>query len=161
MSLLETLRYPTLTLTGMGILGRMFGNAEILAAILAGVHDEALTCAAFFKFYGRYVEGEEDLKDQRAVVGVSHLKMRIRAALQQAIDDGIAQENAALERVRLEKLRERNSPSALGTTAEVAAKYGLSKAAVRKMRAEGTLDQLLAGDNASGMFDSSSSTNNV
>ena len=147
------LRFPIQTVAGMRLIGSMIEDPMILAAILAGVHDEALLCAAFFKFHGKYVESEEDLKDPTSVFGVSHLKMRIRREIQFAIDDAEAREKETQVAARLEKMRERNSPSALGTTAEVAKKYGLSKAAVRKMRAEGTLDQLLAGDRASSLFD--------
>lgn len=42
------------------------------------------------------------------------------------------------------KFRDMHKPSAHGTVAEVAARYGVSKSVVRKMRAEGTLDQLVS-----------------
>lgn len=40
--------------------------------------------------------------------------------------------------------KQRNQPHAAGTVAEIAAKYGLSKSEVRRMKREGTLDAALA-----------------
>lgn len=43
------------------------------------------------------------------------------------------------------KFRDMHKPSVHGTVAEIAERYGISKSAVRKMRADGTLDQLVNG----------------
>jgi DNA-directed RNA polymerase specialized sigma subunit len=90
---------------------------------------------------------EEDIASPDVRSALDQAKTFVRWQIQEifrrAEQDDAEEKKQHLEQVRTE-LAQRNRPSTAGTVAEIAAKYGISKSEVRRLRADGTLEETLS-----------------
>ena len=124
-------------MVGMIILGKLYsanadeqGNA--IAGLLIGEYDHELTHAFAYK---------SDM--ETGIKQLAELKDAFRKTLQMAINQEAerSQRRAAYE--ACEKFMGNQEPHALGTTAELAEKYSVSKKQIRKMKQDGTLEEFI------------------
>ena len=104
--------------------------------LLTGHFDEDLKSVFYFQIFRKIPEDATELNDQQVLFLVDNLKDRVRKTIQQMIDKAFQTDVLTTQSSLLHKT------SALGTTAEIAAKYNISKSEVRRRRANGTLDSL-------------------
>lgn len=114
---------------------RILGNPDNIPLILLGKYDDELSHLAYYKLFGVPVNPDHLilLSEPEILKSIANLKNYFRHRIQIEID-------------RMQEELKLSQPTQYGTTAEIANKYNLSKNQVRKMRAEGTLDELCAGD---------------
>lgn len=125
---------PILVMTGMMVLGKLYSpepdeQANTIAMLLMGKYDDQLT-AAF-----SHQHGEEAGPKMAA-----ELKEEFRRTLQYAIDKEATKLAHNAQQDACEKFMGNHEPHALGTTAELAEKYGVSKKQIRKMKQAGILE---------------------
>jgi len=125
-----------LVFTGMAVLGRIYGGtpddqAYTIALVLMGKYDDALE-AAFVHSHGELGKG----------MG-AELKEQYRKHLQIAINNEATRLEQVSQQEACEKFMGNHEPHALGTTAELAEKYGVSKKAIRKHKQAGTLEAFI------------------
>ncbi|BCG50190.1 hypothetical protein [Ralstonia phage RP13] len=143
-------------LTGMGIIGDVVAPKELndttiqkMSMVLVGTYDEYLKCAAYYVQNKKNPETQEDLNHGMVEFVVNRVKNQIRSFFQAIFDQGAKEDQKKRDEI-LAKMKESNKPHAMGTVAEIAEKYGISKSEVRRMKAAGTLEslQLLGVDHA-------------
>ena len=105
--------------------------------LLTGQFDEDLKAVFYFQIFRKIPEDAAELNDQQVLFLVDNLKDRVRKTIQQMIDSAFQTDVLAAPSML-------HKTSALGTTAEIATKYNISKSEVRRRRANGTLDSLAA-----------------
>lgn len=116
-----------------------------MAFILTGHYDYELKCALYFQHHRKAPSSDADLGDETVIVMLERLKNFIRSIVQGIFDAAARQDQMEQEENRkalLHRLRESNKPHEMGTVAEIAAKYGISKSEVRRRKADGTLHEL-------------------
>jgi len=106
--------------------------------IISNQFDLELKCAIYHTVFRQVVDKIEDLENPEVLSGLNKLKDAVRAAINSVIDE---LETNSLEGLRAQ-LKESNKPHELGTVAEIAARYGISKSEVRRRKANGTLLEL-------------------
>lgn len=126
----------------------ILGNPDNVALILLGKYDEELRHLAYYKLFGAPVNPDHLilLNEPEIWKAVANLKNYFRHRIQIEIDRMHEELKLAQHKEVIERVRSIHKPTQYGTTADIAVKYNLSKSQVRKMRAEGTLDGLCAGD---------------
>lgn len=123
-------------MTGMIVLGKLYSpdpdeQANTIAMTLMGKYDEELQ-AAFTYTHGESGEGmAEQLKEQ------------FRRTLQKAINDEATRLEQEKQQEACEQFMGNQEPHALGTTAELAERYSVSKKQIRKMKQDGTLQEFI------------------
>jgi DNA-directed RNA polymerase specialized sigma subunit len=133
--------------TGLSIVdgALMKNDPNTMAAVLLGRWDHELSCALFHTLNGREANSEQELLNKDVVAALSNLKDRVRYIIQ-GIFELAAKEDARKSEVEMQELRkslaQTNQPHELGTVAEIAQRYGISKSEVRRRKAEGTLQEL-------------------
>lgn len=125
-------------MTGMLVLGKLYSpdpdeQANAIAHVLMGQYDDALE-AAFV-----YTHGDEG-KGMAAA-----LKEEYRQTLQKAIDDEATRLEQEKQQEACEQFMGNQEPHTLGTTAELAERYNVSKKQIRKMKQDGTLQEFING----------------
>jgi len=123
-------------LVGMSVLGRLYSNdpdeqADTIALVLTGKYDEALE-AVFVHTHGDNGKG----------MG-AELKEQYRKHLQIAISNEADRLTEKQQQEACEQFMGNHEPHALGTVAELAEKYGVSKAAIRMHKREDTLEEFI------------------
>lgn len=105
---------------------------DAISDVLLDRHDEAIKCAMFFARHKRFPAVPADLDQPELGADLKEIKTACREAVQAAIDEaekaGSAKKREAFEAAR-------HAPGEAGTTAEVAARLGISKAEARRRRA--------------------------
>lgn len=134
------MHYDHKTLEGNLILHDLFQpsskTAPTIAEVLMGKHDDAIRCAVFMVRHQRVATSDAELALSEVTEGLDQIKSACRQAFQASMDDA---EGILRERERQAFQAARHAPSETGTTAEIAARLGISKAEVRKRRAAGML----------------------
>lgn len=126
------------TLVGLNILGTF--TVENATNIFLGIHDEYLKYAVYFTIYRNHATSETNLDTPEVQDGLNRIKTFFKNSLVSAMNKEIELMEKEANRKRLEEFRKMNQPHALGTVAEIATKYNISKGEVRRMKAEGTLE---------------------
>lgn len=151
----EEFNFMSLAMTGMSLIGQalQFRNqddVQVATFIIMGHYDKYLKCASFFtsklKIDGQLPKTEEELEVPEVLVHVERIKNHIRGLIQQVFREAERYDQAisqAKKEELLAKLRESNKPHTLGTVAEIATKYGMSKSEVRRHKADGTLESVI------------------
>lgn len=127
----------TKAMTGLSILGSL--NPQNVAFVLVGEYDEYLKHAFYFVTYKKAHVGDEPISDPLVLDQLEHVKDQLRRGIQQLFEEDARQSFANLRA----KLNETNKPHELGTVAEIAAKFNISKSEVRRRKADGTLSELI------------------
>lgn len=145
--------YNAAAFFGLGIVGTALhpelpGYGTTIAAILTGQHDRALHCASHITLKKPTPSSFEEVENDPAVIGhVENIKNYLRRLVQGIFDAAMSEERHRMDAQRnalLAKLKTTNKPHVLGTVAEIAEKYGLSKSEVRRLKAQGTLEDFIA-----------------
>ena len=115
----------------------MRGDKAAIASLLCGNIDDCMRCAIFFTMTE---ELPATLDFENAVVDekLKSLKEDVRLAVASSASTIIANER---ERI-LAEVSESSKPHPMGTVAELAAKFGVSKSEIRRRKADGTLHEL-------------------
>jgi len=135
---------------GYSLLGTIYRNPNAYAMMIMRERNsmqEPVVSAVYFRKHNRTPDNEQELEE--AWIEFGKLQERLRDELVNAIDqaerDHRIAENSArmkdLNKLQL-KLKETNKPHVMGTVKEIAAKYGKSLSEVRRLKAEGRLDEL-------------------
>ncbi len=111
-------------------------TGRTIGEVLTGKHDDAIRCAAFLARHQRVATSDAELALPEVAEGLDQIKSACRQAFQDSIDEA---DRILRERERQAFQTARHAPSETGTTAEIAARLGISKAEVRKRRAAGVL----------------------
>ena len=134
-------------LLGYGLIGVIMApnekNIQDISLVITGSHDEEIKMAAAHKL------SESDgvdigLDDPRVVVFCERVKDRARLIVNEIFRMAGEEDKRQESENRAKRMAALSSRHAAGTTAEIAALLGVSKAAVRKFKAEGMLDGMLA-----------------
>jgi Fic family protein len=146
--------YYSKALQGLAVIGT--SDFEIVPFILLGHYDHVLKCAAWSTKNTTPPATEADLDTPEIVELVERIKQSFRKVVEDlfrgaALDDEQQarqerrerQNKARQELVALQNsMKATNKPHEMGTVAEIAEKYGISKSEVRRRKAEGTLHEL-------------------
>lgn len=118
-------------------------NVMAIPFALSGDMDEDLKYGFHLMLYGGKVPyNAEDFVLQKSLDGLkSNLRFFVQRIFELAEHDEELQRQTELARVRQE-LKQSSRPHEMGTVAEIAAKFGISKSEVRRRKAEGTLSEL-------------------
>jgi hypothetical protein len=121
----------------MSVLGHLYSpdpteQANTIAMVLMGKYDEALE-AAFVHTHGEAGEGM-----------AAQLKEHYRSTLQDAINQEADKMTKQTQEEACEKFMGNQEPHALGTVAELALKYDVSKTTIRKHKRDGTLEAFIS-----------------
>ena len=134
------MHYDHKTLEGNLILSDIFRpsskTAPTIAEVLMGKHDDAIRCAVFLARHHRVATSDAELALPEVDEGLCQITSACRQAFQDSIDEA---DRILRERERQAFQTARHAPSETGTTAEIAARLGISKAEARKRRASGVL----------------------
>jgi DNA invertase Pin-like site-specific DNA recombinase len=136
---------------GMSIVGSLFMPAkneeelgdkiQLMTNTLVGLYDEAILCAMFSNITKELPsEIAQATANIHAQASLTRLKDLIRNDIQKVMEQGAAEDRQNL----VLKLKETNKPHPMGTVNEIAAKLNISKSEVRRLKANGTLDSMLA-----------------
>jgi DNA invertase Pin-like site-specific DNA recombinase len=88
---------------------------------------------------------EADLETPEVLAGLERIKNHFRGVVQEIFrtaDEADRQADQARHQEMLNQMRKNQQPHEMGTVAEIAAKYGISKSEVRRRKADGTLEAL-------------------
>lgn len=142
----------TKAMTGMYVLGLALGPtsasekcANAMAMILVGQYDFELKCAFYFQQLRKSAETEAELEQPEVLRVLEQVKRDIRAVVQAIINAAAREDELQANQKKaavVAKIADAEKPHELGTVAEIAAKYGISKSEVRRMKAAGTLHTL-------------------
>lgn len=122
--------------------------AEKAPFVLTGQYDRYLRAAFFYNMEHREPQSTDSPElAQRVAVAVENVKNVARAGIAEIFKAANFQDEME-KKGRGEEIaaefRDHNVPHEMGTVAEIAAKYGISKSEVRRRKADGTLNELQA-----------------
>ena len=141
----------TVILTGMSIIGSIMSSTNVSAGfhavkLLAGEYDRSIKAIGLYQMTGKIFEKDEELETPEILEYLERAKQMIRIMIQgmfqQEAKDFKQQQKHQLETLKI-KLLESNKPHSQGTVAELATKLGVSKSEVRRMKADGSLTEIL------------------
>jgi hypothetical protein len=119
-------------------------NISAMPFLLAGDMDDQIYRGFYLTEYGTNKPYQPN--DPKITLHVERLKSLVRGFVQ-GVFDAAAREDERERMAKMENLRaelaQSNKPHVLGTVAEIAAKFNISKSEVRRRKAEGTLEELL------------------
>lgn len=128
--------FQSRVLLGLAVFGDR--SAETLARILVGTHDEDILCAMHFVRTNSVPEALAMVRNEQNLADLERFKDGLRQGIAEIFVAAKALDHVAL----LEELRSHNQPHELGTVAEIAARFGISKSEVRRRKQDGTLNEL-------------------
>ena len=141
--------YVEQSMIGLSILGIALEGtpsaASQIAFILMGRHDYELKCGFHFQHFREAPTSDADLEKPEVLLLLERTKNYFRDYVQNIFNEAARQdqlEQANKRKELLKQLRNSNKPHEMGTVAEIAAKYGISKSEVRRRKADGTLHEL-------------------
>lgn len=133
------------------VVSSMFGlsliatkDFETAALIVSGNYDFELKCAIFSTLAGTSPTNPEQLEEPRILEGLDKIKNSFRLAISNAMNQVLKNDERKAKASRIERMAKQHSQSAVGTVAEIAKEFGISKSEARRMRADGTLDAFVA-----------------
>ena len=135
-------------ITGASLIGSLYSNpAEnitIIPSVLAGELDENLS-HGFYCMESQIRDCDVDPQVIKYAVEAvkSHLRQFIQNIFTNAAREDDEKRNAHVQDIRVQ-LANSSKPHEMGTVAEIAAKYNISKSEVRRRKADGTLPTLQA-----------------
>jgi len=123
--------------TGMVLLGKLYSNnsdeqATTIAYLLMGTYDEELA-AAFSHVHGA----------EAGIKMVAELKETYRQTLQIAINNEADKLTSRRQQEACEKFMGNHEPHQLGTVNELAKRYNVSKAEIRRLKQSGKLEEFV------------------
>jgi hypothetical protein len=125
-------------MVGLSILGGH--EIDKIPFILAGDLDlERMSALFMAKYQGLKPSNEQALNTPEVLEHLGLIKDQLREGVQRIFDLAAEEDRKEV----LAELRESNKPSELGTVAEIAAKYGISKSEVRRLKAANLLHTLV------------------
>jgi hypothetical protein len=139
--------YAAKVMTGLAVISAT--EIETISLVVAGHYDEQIRFALVNARRGatRFDEpSAEELSDPMVSIGLDRIKNHHRAVIQEIfrMAERHDQQVAEAERQKLlDQMRANQKPHEMGTVAEIAAKYNISKSEVRRMKQAGTLETLL------------------
>lgn len=144
--------YATKALIGYSIIGSMIvggpGKAgEAVVGVLTGQYDEELKAMVFHRLSSQF-PSEVDMNLPEVLAGVENIKAQLRREVQMLFELAAKEEQDDHRRKVdgiLEELKVSHRPDPMGTVAEIAAKYNVSKSEVRRLKAAGQLSTLIKG----------------
>lgn len=128
--------FITKAMLGLAIVGE--SSVQTATLVLTGHYDLELKCAFFFTFMKKSAQTEAELEIPEVLLPLERLKNLYRSDIQAIFDHAAKLDREAL----LKQLKDSNKPHEMGTVAEIAAKYGISKSEVRRRKTDGTLHEL-------------------
>lgn len=111
---------------------------DATAMLLVGNFDHQIKAALYFSLTRKTPDDDAEMETEQVIRGVARLKDVARLNVTRWVEAAGAIDHARL----VEQLKKTNQPHEMGTVAEIAAKYSISKSEVRRRKADGTLDQL-------------------
>lgn len=140
------------------LLGKaMEGTEEAVVSqisIIDGSYDKELRRLCVYKKFG-LLNDEEKMNHPSIELDLRHLKDFFRSNLSRSLEQAAEEDRKERERRQAKlkaeidaQFRANQAPHAQGTVAELAAKFGVSKSEIRRMKAVGTLDSWLANQQA-------------
>lgn len=121
-------------------------SATAMVQILTGEVDETLRHVIVFQGTGNQNATPEELHSEDVTHVLAQIKANTRRIVQRiferAAEEDRRERELNLEQVKAE-LRDSNKPDPLGTVAELAAKYNVSKSEIRRLKAAGELHTLV------------------
>jgi hypothetical protein len=120
--------------------------AALSTQILLGNHDRDLKHFLYWRDSKKLPEKESDVETTEVLAKLANIKSYIRHQVQALFDE--AEADLVRERKRnfdqlISDIKDSSKPHPLGTVAQLATRFNLSKSEVRRMRTAGTLDQFL------------------
>ena len=133
-------------LNGFAIIGAALTDRAVLAQILSNKHEYLIKYSMYYQIT-QSLPADEELTTI-STKEVNHNYNRFLLYLRMHVNNVVKELNIlecndkkAAAREHSEKLKQQSAVHALGTVAEICAKYNLSKGQVRKMKTDGTLDE--------------------
>jgi hypothetical protein len=127
-----------LALIGLGIVSEAMNDGAAMAYIVMGRYDAELK--EVLKMQGAAPDSPE--LDEKLNNLKDYFRTTIKNIFEMAAEEDRKQELQQREKV-LAELKSSNDVHPMGTIAEIATRYGISKSEVRRMKAAGTLEQLM------------------
>lgn len=117
---------------------------KVIAEFANGMHRDKVKTALTYKIIADQ-DAEVDLEYVSTAVEaiLENLVMRAKYASNAVLEQKLRIEKNQREKERLERNKELFSQHAAGTTAEIASFLGVSKAKVRRFKADGVLDSMI------------------
>lgn len=133
-------------LFGLKLIQDIFGELTIdsvrrVSEIAAGVHEDAIKAALTYRIALVDTEGDNDLFISQQYV---KLVNRCKYICQEIINEANVLTRINKDSERLERMSALSRKHSQGTTAELAEMLGMSKSKVRKLKADGQLDSVIA-----------------
>ena len=138
--------YASKVLTGLAAISAT--EIETITLVTCGHFDEQIKFALVNARRGASSFDEptaEELNDQMVLLGLERIKNHHRAVIQEIfrMAERHHEQVAEAERQKLlDQMRANQKPHEMGTVAEIATKYNISKSEVRRMKQAGTLETL-------------------
>lgn len=139
-------------MNGLSIIGSIVNPTDATAfgfhsvKLLTGEYDRYIKAIGLHQLTGKIFEKDEELETPEVLNYVERTKQMVRnmvqGMFQQEAEHFKQQQKHSLEALKT-KLSESNKPHSQGTIAELATKLDVSKSEVRRMKAEGVLDEAL------------------
>lgn len=140
-------------LNGLSIVGSIVNPIDPTAfgfhsvKLLNDEYDRYIKAIGLHQMTGKIFEKDEELETPELLKYVERVKQMVRNMIQglfeQEANDFKQQQKHALEALK-QKLLQSNKPHQQGTVDQIAKKLNTSKSEVRRLKAEGKLDQALA-----------------
>lgn len=138
---------------GLDIIGRASHpktneDIQVLTFIAVGQYDEYLKCVAAHTQRLEITQVSE-LERPEILIHMNRLKDHFKQIIQHIFEksfEDVPKYSRKDQDAILAKFRQSNKPHEMGTVAEIATKYGISKSEVRRMKAAGTLESLQLTD---------------
>lgn len=121
-------------------------SATIAPFILLGKYDKELKYFFYWRETKQYPQSEEQVNTPAVLRTLENAKSYIRWQIQSIIDrenDQIVKERKQQFGQMVADMKDSSKPHPLGTVAQLATRFNISKSEVRRMRTAGTLDQFL------------------
>ena len=138
---------------GLSVLGSAVGplaDGTAMAFIMMGKYDLELSCALYYKAHGypdATLTQEQLLADVETKQALENIKDWIRKGIQNIFDTASKHMELQIKEDLANLVAQQKAaqlPSVYGTVAEIAAKYKISKSEVRRLKADGKLEEFVA-----------------
>ena len=131
-------------LASLAKLSLVFKDLAVTAELIQVERNEFqdnLAAHAFLQDTGRFPQTKEEL--ELGYVTVNRMQENVRRHIEAQLSDYEKKQEVQKKRDLVAKHKEAQKPHSLGTVAEIAARYNISKSEVRRRKADGTLEDHL------------------
>lgn len=136
---------------GMNILGSCAviddkQSAEIATFVLTGKFDKELLHLAYWRENAKAAENDELLKDPKYHAILERIKSFIRYQIQgifDAADRHDREQQREMFTQMVADMKDSSKPHPMGTVAQLATRFGVSKSEIRRRRTDGTLNDFI------------------